>query len=459
MNKFTKIVAVSLVLLLTLATACGTAKESTLLKEGGNAALQSGPMLGYVDMLEALIWVQAKGPATAQVAYWETGKPATKYWTDVVTTQKEHGYTAKCIADQVQPGLAYTYMVYLNGKAVSRPYPLEFKTQPLWQWRTDPPMVTFAAGSCAYVNEVQYDRPGDGYGSEYGIFQKIHERRPDFMIWLGDNFYYREPDWFTRTGMLHRATHTRSLPEMQPLLASTAHYAIWDDHDYGPNDSDGSFIHKDMAWSVFQDFWGNPSFGTSGQKGCTTMFQYGDVDFFLLDNRYFRTPNECQQCPNRSLLGAEQFDWLCQALSSSRAPFKFVAIGGQVLTTNNSSETCFHYFPEERDRLLAFIEKENIKGVVFLTGDRHFTELSAQKNKAGNWVYDLTTSALTSGAYTNAEREKNELRVPGTLFNKHNFALVTVRGVRKARELEIKICDTNGKDLWTKVIGADGEID
>ena len=422
--------------------------------KAGNAGLQNGPMLGYVDMREALIWVQTKSSGYVSVEYWETAKPEKKYSTADIPTRKENGYTAKCIADQVQPGTEYTYRVSINRKAVELPYPTTFKTQPIWRWRTDPPPFSVATGSCAYVNEEQFDRPGKPYGSDYQIFTSIYQQKPDVMLWLGDNVYYREPDWNTRTGMVHRYTHDRAIPELQPLLASTAQYAIWDDHDFGPDDSDGTWVHKNMAWEVFRDFWGNPTFGVNGQKGCTTMFDFMDVDFFLLDNRYFRTPNYCKTCPGRSLLGKEQLQWFLAALAKSRAPFKVVAIGGQVVTSSVSHETAFHFFPAERDTILDFIARENIKGVIFLTGDKHFTELSAMQNNAGNWVYDLTTSPLTSGV--NPTEEANTWHVKGTRTNQHNFSILRFSGPRTNRQLEIKNYDTNGKELWTKTITADG---
>ncbi|MCB9355511.1 MAG: alkaline phosphatase D family protein [Saprospiraceae bacterium] len=421
----------------------------------GNAGLQNGPMIGYVDMMEALIWVQTKSDAYVRVQYWEEAAPNAKYWTAPVRCHPQ-SLTAKCIANQVQPGRSYAYTVYINGKPVTLPYPATFKTQTLWQWRTDPPEFSLATGSCAYVNEPEYDRPGTPYGSDFHIFNAIYRQKPDLMLWLGDDVYYREPDWNTRTGMIHRWTHDRALPELQPLLASTPQYAIWDDHDFGPNDSDGSWIHKEMAWEVFREFWGNPTFGVNGQKGCTTKFEYADIDFFLLDNRYFRTPNHCATCPDRTLLGKEQMEWFMGALAESRAPFKLVAIGGQVVTTNDHHETCFHYYPAERDTLLQFIERENIKGVVFLTGDRHFTELSAMQNKAGNWVYDLTTSSLTAGSYTNADKEANAHRVEGTLVNRHNFSILHFSGPRTRRELEIRNYDADGQMTWTKTITAEG---
>ncbi|MBK8555187.1 MAG: alkaline phosphatase D family protein [Lewinellaceae bacterium] len=417
--------------------------------------LQSGPMLGYADMKEVMLWAQTTQPATVYFEYWDQAAPSKKFRTEKVLTTAAHGFTAHCLANQLEPGRQYDYQLRINGKRVKLPYPTTFSSQSLWQFRTDPPAFSIATGSCAYVNEPQYDRPGTPYGSNYQIFGHIADQQPNAMIWLGDNTYYREPDWNSHTGMLHRYTHTRSLPELQRLLATANQYAIWDDHDYGPNDSDGSWVHKETSMEVFKDFWCNPSYGVNGQGGCTSFFTYADVDVFMLDNRYFRATNYCKSCP-RTMIGTEQMAWFKNALANSRAPFKLVTVGGQILTTNNHHETYQHFFPAERDSILSFIEKENIKGVVFLTGDRHFSELSAYENSAGNMVYDLTTSPFTAGVYADAAKEKNNYRVEGTLVTSNNFAMLRFSGSRLERQMEITIYDANGQAQWTRVIKAPG---
>lgn len=414
--------------------------------------LQSGPMLGYSDMFESMLWVQTNAAAKVQFAYWQKGNPAQRFFSEQKNTEKKDGYTAHLIADQVLPGNVYEYELLINDQPVKLSYPTTFQTQTLWQWRTEPPAFKVATGSCSYVNEPAYDRPGTPYGADYQIFTAIHQQRPDLMLWLGDNIYFREPDWYTRTGFLHRYTHTRSLPELQPLLASTHHYAIWDDHDYGPNDSDGSFVHKDMATEMFQLFWGNPSYGLPGQGGITGQFRWADVDFFLVDNRYFRTSNNLKT-GERTLLGEAQFNWLINALASSDATFKIVAIGGQVLTTYVGNETYVSICPQERTRLLKRIEEEGIKNVVFLTGDRHHTELSKVVNKSGNSVYDFTVSPLTSGVHQTDE--SNLLRVEGTLVTERNFGILEFDGPRKQRTLTMRILNSNGKELWARKVTAE----
>lgn len=408
-------------------------------------------MLGYAEMREVLLWVQTKSGAKVQIAYWEQGKPNETYLTDAKVTSKNNAFTAKLLADQVQPGKRYDYELRINDQPCTFTYPTTFQTQTLWQWRTDAPDFTMALGSCAYVNEPPYDRPGTPYGAEYQIFTSIHRQRPDAMLWLGDNTYLREADWYTRTGILARYTHTRSLPEMQPLLASANHFAVWDDHDFGPNNSDASFVQKDLTLEAFKLFWGNLSYGIHGKPGTTSFFQYNDIDFFLLDNRSYRNP-DLRTTGERSLLGKDQLEWLLDGLVNSKAPFKMVVIGNQVLNDSKTvQESYYKLYQEERDLLLKRIEEESVKNVIFLTGDRHHTELSQYKNAKGNVVYDFTVSPLTSGTARNVETD-NTLRVENTLLQVRNFGILEFKGPKTARTLTMRVLDANGVEQWKKII-------
>ena len=410
--------------------------------------LQSGPMVGYSAMREAGLWVQTSKPAKVKIAFWNIKEPKTVVYTNEVNTKKEEGYTAKLTAENLEPGQVYNYSLLINGKKVAHPYDLKFQTQKLWQFRTDPPKFTFAAGSCFYVNEPEYDRAGKGYGSDYEIVKSIYEKHPDFMVWLGDNWYYREADWDSWSGMLSRITHTRSLPELQPLLASVHHYSIWDDHDFGPNDSDRGFWNKFKTLEAFKLFIPNPSFGINGKPGITSFFQWGDTDFFLLDNRFYRTPNTRKTDDGRTVLGDEQIQWLIDNLAVSKAPFKIVAMGGQFLNPVQKSylET-YSIFPEEKEKILSLIKKEKIEGVIFLTGDRHHSELTKLDRNEDYPLYEFTISSLTAGVSAGKD-EENVLRVAGTVTDEHNFALFTVEGARRNRTLICTVFNVKGEKLW-----------
>ncbi|MCS7161903.1 MAG: alkaline phosphatase family protein [Bacteroidia bacterium] len=411
-------------------------------------------MLGYTQYREAAVWLQTRKPSKVWIEYADTSAPKRKQRTPPVQTQAAEACVAKIVLSPLEPGRVYACEVYVDGKPISLPYKLQVRTLPQWKWRTPPPDFRFVIGSCAFVNDSAYDRPGEPYGGDYEIFKAIAAQKPDFMLWLGDNVYLREADWNSRTGVLYRYTHTRSLAELQPLLATCPHYAIWDDHDFGPNDADRSFWGKSYTREAFTLFWANPSYGVpEAPEGISTFFEWGDADFFLLDGRTYRAPNR-RTTGLRTMFGAQQLEWLIDALKSSRATFKFVATGSQILNPTQGYENLINY-PEERDLLLRRIEEEGISGVIFLTGDRHFSEIAALTLGNGQKVYEITASPLTASPFRSAaDQDKNPLRLPGTLTTQRNFLLLSVEGPENNRHLRVTAYTSKGEKLWEHTIYA-----
>jgi alkaline phosphatase D len=244
----------------------------------------------------------------------------------------------------------------------------------------------------------------------------------------------------------------RSLPELQTLLSKGSHYAIWDDHDFGPDNSDGSWPHRDWAKESFDSFWANPGTGLANAPDLNVAyFQYSDVDFFLLDNRSHRV-NHLMGPKRRQLLGDVQMNWLLNALKNSKAPFKIIAIGGQMISDADIYEN-FAQFPEEQKVFFDALNELEIPGVIFLTGDRHSTELSQMKLPNGLFTYDLTVSPLTSSGYNNID-EPNTKRVKGTMVGDRNYALLNFSGARKNRILKMSIMNSAGELIWEKSIDA-----
>ena len=417
------------------------------------AQIKSGPMLGYSEMREVLLWVQTEKADFVKFGYWEKDKPSLKFFTEEILTNKSQAFVAKIIADQVYPGKKYEYEVYVNKKKIVRNYPLEFQTQTLWQYRTDPPNFKFAVGSCTYTNEPEFDRPGSPYGKSLGIFNKIYDQKPNFMVWGGDNIYLREVDWYTRTGINHRYTEFRKQKELQPLWGSVHHYAIWDDHDFGPNDSDRSFWGKNLTLDIFKNFWGNLNY-VFKDEGVTGTFMWEDCQFFLLDNRYFRAPNEIID-ENKDYFGEKQLNWLIESLRNSSAPFKFVVTGGQIVNEAKVFENMSNY-PGERNKLLKKLEENKISGVLFISGDRHHTNLQKMERKDNYPLYDLTISPLTSSAGKPVEEEyKTKTIIEGTeLNNSQAFGIMEVSGKRTDRILKINVFDGDVTKKWDYTINA-----
>jgi len=408
--------------------------------------IQSGPMIGHVSMRSAQLWVQTTQPAQVHLEYALADRTSDAVWTssEGVSTVKSSGCTAHLELTGLEPGTDYEVAFVVDGQRLEET--VQVSTQPLWDYRTDPPAFKFVTGSCAYINEEAYDRPGRPYGGGYEIFESMAEEAPDMMLWLGDNIYLREVDFQSYSGFLHRYTHTRSTPEMANLLKSCPNYAIWDDHDFGPNDSDGSWVHADWSRESFEAFWSNPSYGLPEAPRCiSTAFRFVDMEFFLLDNRTYRV-NHYNKTNAPQVLGQSQIDWLIQALRKSRAPYKFVVVGGQVLSDAAVYENVAQ-FPDERKQILERIEAEDIRGVVFLSGDRHTTELSELTMGNGRKVYDLTVSPLTSGP-GHAKDEANTLRVEGTYVEQRNYAVLSFAGPRKDRMCTVEVKSTEGELLW-----------
>lgn len=415
----------------------------------GQSLFNAAPMLAHVDMKEINILLNSTKKCDYHVDYWPLVNKAERKSIKGMISDSEFLTQVVTLSD-LEPATQYGYEVTLSKDGVEEKYTkfgeLTFKTEALWQWRTDAPNFSFATGSCAFINEEIYDRPGKAYGNKYEIFEAIAKQRPDFMLWLGDNVYLREVDFESKATMIRRYQLMRALPQMQQLLTVCPHYAIWDDHDFGPNDSNGSFIHKNWTTEIFKEYWANSSYGIEG-SGITGHFAYADAEFFLLDNRSHRTLKELGESEG-TILGTSQIQWLKQALLSSKSRFKFIAIGGQFLNTEAKFEN-YSTYAEERQMLIDFIEKNNIKGVIFLSGDRHCTELSALKLANGNMIYDLTASPLTSGAYDNT-KENNTLRVDGTVVADQNFAVINISGDKANRVVEIVVYNSAGKEVWRK---------
>ncbi len=428
-------------------------------------SLVSGPMLGYAAHREVFLWVETKDAKTVALDYWLAGQPEMKstiLQTDLETTPAG-GQISHFQPGLLELGAAYEYALSIDGVPQALPFPATFRTKPLWEWRGPPPDFKFIYGSCAYFNEPAHDRPGAGYGKTMETFRLMGDSGADFMIWGGDNWYTRETDFDSVSGLWYRAQVTRDLPELRKLFAVMPHYAVWDDHDYGSNDANKSYELKDESLKIFQAYWGNPSYGETGHPGVYTKFMWGDAAFILMDNRWSRDDDHLEATALKRMktqYGEHQRDWLKQSLLAAQlnpqCTFKFIVTGGQVLTDFGGVSETFAYYPEERADLLKFIVQHHITGVIFLSGDIHFTELAKEKIGETQWIYELTSSPFSAGVNSIAltERKSDPHRVEGTQVVDQNFCLLSVTGPANDRSVVITCVDKQGTTRFTKTIKA-----
>ena len=453
--------------------------------------LLNGPLVTHTTMHSVLVWVQTNKGGLIQLEYWKSGSPEKKWYSRTLTTSYESGYTAKLLAREgIVPGTRYDYRILVgeSKKAVQPTFsenykiqgeiPLSFQSKPRWRWipndTTNEKHTIFdfriAMGSCTYINQKGTDREGGGkYGGQYQIFESIYEKKPDLMLWLGDNVYYRENDFESREGLIERWTHDRQIPELSPLFGNTINYATWDDHDYGPNNIGRNYWLKDQATEVFQLMWGNPSAGLPEIPGIFTYLNWGDVNIYLLDNRTYLTPSESKPEEfgrNKALLGKKQVDWLIDHLAwnlsqsandfkSYPARFNLIVLGSSVLSESGNPDG-YRNFPEEWQYLMDRIVSEKIRGVIFLTGDIH----SGEVNKIQHvWkdlnltMYEVTSSPLTAGASTYGKNNPARLDIfagEEDRITTRNFVTLDFRGPLSDRKMLIRYWDSNGNMLNQK---------
>ncbi|HZH35991.1 MAG TPA: alkaline phosphatase D family protein [Flavisolibacter sp.] len=414
------------------------------------AQIISGPMLGPVEFREARVWLEVSSSVqTIQLVYSKRGQPQSL--TIPYTGQLGKPFNPiQFHIGNLDMNTTYLYSFIVDGKASRQQG--SFTTKDLWQWRKPAPNFSFLAGSCAYFNEPAYDRPGKPYGGDSLIFETMARENAAFMLWLGDNWYTREVDYFSQWGLWYRAHHHRRQPVLQNFLKAMPHLAIWDDHDFGPDNSGKDYILKEESRAVFQSYWLNKSYGQNGE-GIFTQYSHGDVDIFMLDDRWWRSSDRLpdslngQPNPEKRMFGPQQMDWLKNSLLNSDATFKIIATGSQVLNPVSPVDK-MQAFPVEYNDLMAFLVNNRINGVLFLTGDRHHSEIIRTERQGTYPLYDITCSPLTAGTsptFPPAE-QNNAYRVFG-FTGKRNYGRFSIAGAKGQRTLTVQFTGAGGERL------------
>ena len=409
-----------------------------------DSRLAAGPMAGYNTPHEVTIWVQTRTETSVQFIYWPEKDTVKTYKTDIVHSQKSHAYTVEYLLEDLLPGTKYHYSLMLDGTKAPLADSLFFFTQSL----NSHPIFSLATGSCAYIEDDSLKEKGlFKFGGRYEIFDQIAAKQPDYMLWLGDNIYLRGRDWETVEGVHYRYTHSRQTPPLNRFLRVGHHLSIWDDHDFGPNDSDGTWRGKDYTQAAFERFWGNPE--PADSIGTYTTWRVGDVEVFLTDCRYYRSP---VGAGGGAFFGDRQIEWLIAALKASNANFKLVAVGTQLFSNCNLGEGYCFGFPAEFERFMKRLSTEKIPGIVFLSGDKHYTEISRYDLPEHYPLYELTFSPLTS--FPTPIRLKNTHRVKRTSYKRRNFGMLNFGGEPSNRFMQIELYNFKGKLIWERKLWA-----
>jgi alkaline phosphatase D len=404
--------------------------------------LLAGPLVGSVGTTTAKVWI----------AY--SGTPFAVTLLDTIDKTILNPESSQKIADDKgDTSLILDYTNLKTGHIYSVVSSIRDKQAPACRFKTqiDIPVkdLDFLFGSCALLTHGFWRMFFPG--ADVRIYRHMAHTKTDFMVWLGDNLYYLGKDYKSYDNMFARNLEVRSkFTLMRKFLANQPDYTIWDDHDYGWNDADKNFPLKDTALKIFRGFW--PNTYEKDVKETYFTFRYNDAEFFMTDGRWWRSPPGDTAAP---FLGPGQIRWLKEKLLKSNATFKFICMGSQILNDNNHGESYAHY-PKERNDLLNYIVDNNIKGVIFLTGDKHYTEIS-KRDWRGYPLYDFTSSPISSPVLPRKGMRayKNPLSVKGTVVYRKNYGRIKLTGPAGSRVCRLETYGKDNKLKWAYTIKAD----
>ena len=170
--------------------------------------------------------------------------------------------------------------------------------------------------------------------------------------------------------VINRYLQQRAERNFARFIKQVPTYGTWDNHDYGHDYGDYVQAGKENSLKAWGHLWPNPYQGSSYGAGNYYSYSWGDVDFFVLDCRWYRNWD------TGILFGSQQLAWLEDKLKSSRATFKILISASDVMEESMSSDLA---------RIGRIVSRHSISGVLFNSGDIHRNQYKSQD--IANWPY------------------------------------------------------------------------
>jgi alkaline phosphatase D len=358
-----------------------SSKEFKEYAQGKYSKLLHGPMLGDVTENGAKIWVRTDQVSDVIIYVTEVEHKTSKSYN--ATTSEQNEYTAVVQLEGLTASTKYNYSISVDDSRLFENGSFTTQKNPEAHIKLK---IGFGGGA--------------GYTPWYErMWDTLAVQSFDAFLLLGDNVYIDFPEVPEAQEYCYYRRQSRA--EFRRFTPNVPIYAIWDDHDFTVNDGEGGAeietpSWKRPVWKTFKNQWANPSYGGGKEHpGCWFNFSQGDVDFFMLDCRYYReNPAEVK---DPSMLGEYQKAWLMEKLKASTATFKIIA--GSVpwaIGTKPGSDDTWDGFPKEREEIFTFIEENKIEGVVLICADRHRSDAWKMQRPNGYALYDFMSSKLTN---------------------------------------------------------------
>lgn len=378
------------------------------------AVLTHGPMVGHTTESTSRIWARADGVCRMHVEVTDasTGQMIAS---ESIRLAQVHNYCGSAEVKGLSPHTMYSYRVLLDGTGQAQVARQTFRTYPK------------PGARCVVRIGFGHSLRGSGVQTTWNA---IAAKEPDLFILMGDNIYSdsTEPAKQRKMYLAYRGD-----PCFRAFAARTPIYAVWDDHDYGDNNSDRTQDGKERSLRTFHEVWANPAVQTEGGPGIWTRFTAGPAEFFLMDVRYHRSPNADPDNPTKTMLGREQLRWLQSSLADSQATFKFPVSGSS--WNCGGPEAWNHTFTHEYDALLNHMAAKRVAGVILLGGDQHTCKIAVRPKESWGG-YDL--HEWMAGQLWNSERDVERGYAKG-------FGLITIDATGEPATARLEFFDKEGR--------------
>lgn len=258
------------------------------------------------------------------------------------------------------------------------------------------------------------------------MWKSLSDKKPDILFFIGDSVYADHPSRFERRAADPKQLWERFVESRNKLAAYKMKnliptLAIWDDHDFGSNNSNKHYPFARESKDNFLTFFAQDGTGGHLEKGpgiSMKLTAFGK-DFYFLDGRSFRAA-EGESSP--TVFGPDQENWLFSSLEESSKP-AWLITGSQWFGGYLKKEGYEHTHPESFKRFLNELRNTEAQ-VHFLSGDVHFSEImQIEPEVLGYTTLEITSSSMHSLTFPGWHRSKyNPRRVKAS--SGHNFTTV-----------------------------------
>jgi len=310
-----------------------------------------------------------------------------------------------------------------------------------------PYSFAFAFGSCAST------------GSNNLIFDTIRRRAPHFFLHLGDFHYANigvDDPWRFRDA----SNRVLRSPRQSALYRESPIVYVFDDHDFGTDDSDGTSVTKASAQRVYRErvphyplpLSAAPIGVAAGTGPIAQAFTVGRARVIVTDTRSERTPQRSRDAATRTMLGQAQRQWFVDELTRAadeKAPVVFWANTVPWITKENpQSGHGWEPYARERAEIAGTISKLGLTSrLIVLSGDAHMAAIDDGTNS--NYVAGTAPSThgfvvMQAAPFSRFPRSKGGPYSHGRSTRNHQFGWVEVKDTGSAVTVELTARNQTG---------------